>query len=559
MNTKVKEFWSKGKEKTQGFLSGLSKTAKFLIGAAAATVVVVIIVVAIMMGNRPYTVLFTELEAEEANSIIAYLEEQQVSCRLEGDTIYVKSSQEERLKAQLLMEGYPTSGYAYENYLENSSLMSTNSERAKAFLIALQERMEAVIENFDGVKDARVTITESEDRRYVLDASNLVDATAGIQVTMRSGATLTEKQAAAIRQLLAHSVKGLQIENVSISDTKGNTYSGISSSGSGDLGEGSALKLRLEEQVNNRVRNNIISVLSGPFGEENVQVAVSSTVDVSRQITESEDYTAPEGLGEDGRGLIGKEVWYDQVIRDGEVSGAGGVVGTEENSDLTNFPEYVEGQLRVDGDEKAIISQGEKDYDNNKTTQQTERVGGIVTDISIAVTINSQNGTAVNTATLQNHVARAAGLSPEQEDGRVSIWITDFGKGGVDSPSGVGFFYNIINTVPLYVLIGAGILLILLLFLVIYLILRSRKKKKERLAPAAAPTLEEEILAMANAIGDESGEQPAAEAPKEGADIMDVNAEKSMELRKSVRQFVSNNPEIAAQIVRAWMKGGDEQ
>ena len=36
---------------------------------------------------------------------------------------------------------------------------------------------------------------------------------------------------------------------------------------------------------------------------------------------------------------------------------------------------------------------------------------------------------------------------------------------------------------------------------------------------------------------------------------MEVNTEKSMELRQEVRKFAQNNPEIAAQMVRAWLKG----
>ena len=47
----------------------------------------------------------------------------------------------------------------------------------------------------------------------------------------------------------------------------------------------------------------------------------------------------------------------------------------------------------------------------------------------------------------------------------------------------------------------------------------------------------------------------AASPPVGGADIMEVNTEKSMELRQEVRKFAQNNPEIAAQMVRAWLKG----
>ena len=39
---------------------------------------------------------------------------------------------------------------------------------------------------------------------------------------------------------------------------------------------------------------------------------------------------------------------------------------------------------------------------------------------------------------------------------------------------------------------------------------------------------------------------------------MEVNTEKSMELRKTVRQFVQNNPEVAAQMLKVWLKGGDD-
>ena len=46
--------------------------------------------------------------------------------------------------------------------------------------------------------------------------------------------------------------------------------------------------------------------------------------------------------------------------------------------------------------------------------------------------------------------------------------------------------------------------------------------------------------------------------PTAGADIMDINTEKSMELRKAVRQFVQNNPEVAAVMLKSWIRGGDD-
>ena len=39
---------------------------------------------------------------------------------------------------------------------------------------------------------------------------------------------------------------------------------------------------------------------------------------------------------------------------------------------------------------------------------------------------------------------------------------------------------------------------------------------------------------------------------------MEIQSEQSMQLRKDIRQFASENPEIAAQMVRNWLRGGDD-
>ena len=89
--------------------------------------------------------------------------------------------------------------------------------------------------------------------------------------------------------------------------------------------------------------------------------------------------------------------------------------------------------------------------------------------------------------------------------------------------------------------------------LLIAVLLLSRKAKKKRLAEEKA-LMEERQAAEAL----ELAALQAAAAPSGGADIMEVNTEKSMELRKTVRQFAQNNPEIAAQMVKAWLRGGED-
>ena len=95
---------------------------------------------------------------------------------------------------------------------------------------------------------------------------------------------------------------------------------------------------------------------------------------------------------------------------------------------------------------------------------------------------------------------------------------------------------------------GAGLLLFIILLVVILLLRRKRRKKQE--AELAAQENDVEALLAAAGLGE--GEAQT------GADVMTLQTEKSMELRKEIRQFASDNPEVAAQIIKSWLKGGDD-
>lgn len=516
----------------KGFFGKLSKKVRILLAVALVVIIGVAIVGALILNNKPYEVLFTGLTSEEASSIISYLEDNgAVDYRLEnGDTIVVPKEQEPMLKARLLMEDYPKSGFSYKTYLDNVGIMSTESERDTAFLFALQDRMAAVIRCFEGVHDANVTIAQGEDRRYVLDSSNVITASASVQVELEAGRQLSSQQAAAIRNLVTNAVKGLDIENVTIVDTNGNTYS----SGDGAAtGEASALKLMLEEKVNNQIRANVLQVLGPLYGEENVRVAVNSVVDVNRRVGESVSYASPEGAPE-GKGIIGSQVYDQQVVRP-SANAAGGVVGTTANADI---PTYVQNQLQAVGDETYVKNSGTDNYHVNTDKEQVEQVAGTVTDVMVAVTINSATATGVNADALIGHVARAAGITPDVQADKISILSRPFYNPDEDTPGVTAPEGLVLPNWMLYAAIGGGILFILLLLLLLLLLGRKKKRKKaeaEALAAAAAePTLEIN--------------------PEDGVDIMDLNTERSMELRKDVRQFASDNPEIAAQMIKSWIR-----
>ena len=49
-----------------------------------------------------------------------------------------------------------------------------------------------------------------------------------------------------------------------------------------------------------------------------------------------------------------------------------------------------------------------------------------------------------------------------------------------------------------------------------------------------------------------------ANANAAGADVMNIQSERSIELRHDIRKFAEDNPEIAAQMLRTWLRGDDD-
>lgn len=531
------------KEKAKQLAAGIkrrwqaaAKKTKLLLGGVLLAAVVVVAVIALVMANRPYTTLFSELSQSDLTAIVTYFSENNITdYRVEDDSILVPENQKESLMAQVLVAGYPSSGYNYGTYLNNVGSLTTESERNQLVLYDLQDYMAAVICKMDGVEAADVLLSPGEDHTYVLDSGNTVDATAYVQVTMEDGKLLTDDQVKAIRNLVSHGMQGLNVENVEISDAYGNPYT-VSDDFS-DIEDASALKLQLEEKYNNLIRTRIMQVLLPLYGEDNVRVSVNTVVDLDRTYTDSTDYSLEDWAQGKDDGIIGTQVWDDSIVR-GDEDTTGGAVGTESNADLNT---YVTEQAQPNGDESVISTSGQTDRLVDTTKEQVEHVAGYISDVMVSVTINQDAAGATDENDLYAHVGRAAGITTADQRDKISILVSPFYE-----PDTSILPNEPLSAWMLYAAIG-GLALFLLLLIIILLVHRHRVKKRQ--AEAAAAAQQVDITAAAA--------QQAAAAAAQQANIMELQTEKSMELRQDIRKFAEENPEIAAQMVKNWLRDGD--
>lgn len=542
---KAKAFLGKAKER----LKKISKKV-WLVIAAVLVALIVVIAAVLTLNKQDYAVLVTQVSDKEASDILNFLSGQGVtSYRVEdGNTVMVPAGQEASLKARILMANLNQTG---NYYMDNLGSFSTNEERSYAKLRDLEERMAGVIRNFPNVVDATVNVTPGENRAYILDSNNVVQASAGVMLTMAEGEILADEQAAAIQRFVSNSVQGLEIDSVSITDTAGNIYLTEETLD----GDSSALKIQLQQAWENRINTKVKNVLDPIFGPDNVKVAVNCEVELNRTTEERQETILPEYAQDgstDGRGIVGSERQEGLIGRPGE-SPVGGLVGTESNSDLT---EQVEGLLNPQEGDNSIYANKQIDYDNSHSVINIDNNGvARVTDCSVAVSINSRTAGDFNVEAIRQHVARAANIVGEKDpvtgvevlNDKVSVVAMDFfdPNAGLPPAAAPG------QTVPLWVLIAAGAgLLLFIILLTVILLLRRKKRKKQEEEEARAREEAEALMRMAGLGLD-------GQTPETGADVMDLELERSMELRKDIRQFASDNPEIAAQMIKTWLKGGD--
>ena len=384
-------------EKVKGFFVKINKKTRILLAVCGAVVLTAIVVAAVLLSRTEYAILFTGLNTSETSAIVGYLNDNGVKdYKIQGDSILVPEQMQTQLQAQMVLAGYPTSGYLYEFLTENTNNLSTNSERATAERIAIEQKLAAVIGWFPNVRDAQVQIEPGDQQTYVYQ--NVSPASAWVTVEMDQGTMLTDGQASAIRKMVAHSAARLDVSNVTLNDTAGNEYIGDSSLS--NLQDASAMKLQLEQQTSNKVRNQVLQALSAIYGENNVKVSVNTVVDVNRRVVESTSYHQPEGATENG-GLIGSETYFWEVIRDG-TEPVGGAVGTTTNSDINTYPDR---DQNLNGDENYAGRQETLDHKIDTTVEQVEIVAGSISDIRVAVTINQRaaNAGSVDAETLRSH------------------------------------------------------------------------------------------------------------------------------------------------------------
>lgn len=539
-----------------------SKMAKILIISIPVVVIAIIIVLCVMLNsNKSTAVLFSGLSASESGEIASAIQElgvTDVTVNTNGDII-VPSEKADSLRMQMWAQGYPKTTINYDIWNNGVDLWSTDTDKREVKRQQLESRLGATIASMDKIQSATANITLPEVSNYAL-SDNKGESQCAVFIQLKADAEpLTNEEVRAIYRGVTTSVEGLTKENVSIMDSKLNSYEWVDpeldqpeeDEDTDKSGVDIARKrLEFEQEFVQVLKDGLGDMFTKMYGEDGFAFNVSARLNYDSRNTESTQYTPAEGTDH------GVKDHEDKVTWGGALDEDGGIVGVTPNADLSpDYPTYT----GLEDGQNYYYNKEEIQYSVSNVKETVTKDGYSIDSLSVGLVVNQTNMTQGERDALQAIVANAAGTTVDL----VSVYNIPFAlsatnNGGANGDGNLQIITPPVDTFRntlLYVVVGLGIVLILLLVMTL-MMSHSRKKKIRRRQEAAfaAATQSGQTQAAAGATAQEQ------ESPEEVdfniASLTEEAAKESREtiLKREISDFSKTNPEIVAQIIKNMMK-----
>ncbi len=486
-------------------------------------------------------VLFSGLDPSDTAAVVSALDAAKIDYALGGGgtVVEVPSADVDRARILLAEQDLPGAGNVGFELFENQSFGLTDFAQQVNYRRALQGELERTIGALAPVSGARVHLTLPEKAVF---EDEKVPPTASVTMEMHPGRVMTNRQVGAVRHLVSAAVEGLQAEDVTVVDTKGNLLS------RGNVDAASAAALDYKRDMERDLERRITRLLERTIGVGGAQVTVAADVDFS-QVDTTEEIFDPEQTAIRSEAI--------QQINEG--------AGRRRPQGLAGAPANEPGAGAagaVGGANAASKLVQSKNYEVNRTVVKTAGPSANLRRITVAVLVDGTytegeagaeaeaEAEAVYTprsaeeiAELQSVIENAVGFNGARGD-RIKIASVPFRD---RPPTGVDAM-AIADQLPTWLPYAAGggaLALAILVWLVL-----SRGKR-----PASVSG---EVIQYGTTV--EQAQQTVAQleanppAAAGGTAAHPALPETTVEVRERVLASANEDPERAAEIIRSWMQ-----
>ena len=511
-----------------------SKKERYIAIGGLVAILAAIVIGAALYGSKPDMVpLFTNMETKDAGEVAAKLKEQKVNYEVQenklGTTILVPSDQVHEARLNLSTEGLPRGQKGFEIF-DDSKLGVTEFQNKVNYLQALQGELTRTIEQIDAVQKARVHIVLPEDSLY---KKNEKPATASIMLMLKPNQTLQKKEIKGIVNLAAHSIQGLQPENITIVDETGKILNDPDELDEQSVGAKTMTQLEMTKKVQDNIQKNVQSLLDQSLGEGRAVARVSVELDFDDATTDTQTFTPVV----DDSGIIRSQQDMNETYS-GTSTTPGGPAGVESN---------VPGYVAQNGNSNANYEKKEstKNYEINEEKKKVIASPGSIRRLNVAVLVNDDINATQQDSILRS-VSSAAGINADRGD-TVSVEPLPFSTEARDRLAAEQQAEKDRQDRIFYAEVGIPLLIIALI--VGALLMRRRKKQQEKEAAEEAARLEQEeqerMAEEARAAAIENGEVDEEELSEE--------EQRRLTEKQQLMELIDQKPAEVAMLIKTWL------
>ena len=541
--------------------------------------ILVIFVTAVLFGlfsffgasNAPRSErLLGQYTPQEIGKVLDFLDDRGYKYRLSGDSIMVDASQYAAVSEEMLRRGI---ALPQENNDLGDSILMTDSgfgvsqrlenERIKH---GREIQLSRAIEKIEGIERATVLLAIPKDNVFAREKSR---PSAAVVVTLKKDAYLSPENVSSIRYMVASSVHDPLSKDVTVTDQQGRLLSSERTDG----GEINALQRQFEMHTMREAqyRDKLDTILAPMLGVGNYSAEVDVTLDTTRQEETSQLYN-PDSQA------VRSETLKEQQGNN-ERTNPYGVPGSLSNQPPANasIPQQLRngtgGSSAESSDNRRESREAVRNYEVDTTVRHTVRPTNSVQRLTVSVAVDY--------------------LRQVNEDGRVTYVprpqsdldkIADLVRGGLGLNADRGDFVHV-ETVSFphtderpelpwyrqdyfYRLVRVGGAVLVILFLVMFVIrpmlVKLLKREEQEMLDAESDRMQELDDGSAlegnddlDLITKDKEMQDQLYSINDGGGIELPNIRREPDLLKAVRTLVSNEPDLAAEIVKGWMEEGD--
>jgi flagellar M-ring protein FliF len=347
-----------------------------------------------------YQVLFSDLDPQDAASIVAELERMKVGHRLqdEGRSVLVEQSEVHKTRLKLLSKGGVNlrGTVGFELFADNDFGMTEFAQKIN-YQRALQGELARTIMALEEVRAARVHLVLPESG---ILRKNEARGKASITITTQPGRKLQPAQVAGIQRLVAAAVPQIEPSAVTLLDSRGVALNPALEEGQAQAVAGSEARLELKRQTETYFAQKAAAVLDKAVGPGRAIVSV----DVA--------------LNQDAMKMTQEQVLVVPLENsDGNISGA--VVKSRQSTQKearargVGVNALAEAGATVPGNETSNL---EVEYQHGKRIEQLVQAPGAIRRISVAIVL-PESMPAAQMEKLTEVVGMAVGLVPGRGDG----------------------------------------------------------------------------------------------------------------------------------------------